>query len=157
MSSQQLFIGIIRFMHDLFTAVWVGGLALMVLTVLPSSKKVFEKGPQSQALINAITRRHRIWVYFSIAGLFITGLLLSKSEPGFMGFMRFDNLYSILTAIKHILTFAMVFLALFRSLYFGKKDKKPSPKLIKFSMLLIIVNFIFGLLVLLLSGLIASI
>lgn len=157
MSSQQLFIGIIRFMHDLFTAVWVGGLALMVLTVLPSSKKVFGKGPQSQALINAITRRHRIWVYFSIAGLFITGLLLSKSEPGFMGFMRFDNLYSILTAIKHILTFVMVFFALFRSLYFGKKDIKLSPKLIKFSMLLIIVNFIFGLFVLLLSGLIASI
>ena len=157
MATQQLMMGIIRFLHNLFTVVWIGGLAFMVLTMMPSFKKVLGKNPQANSLTNAITRRHRIPIYISIAGLFITGLLLGKSNADYLGFMRFGNLYSSLTAVKHIIAFAMVFIAVFRSILFGKKDIKMSPGQNKFSMLLIITNFFFGLLILLLSSLIASI
>jgi len=157
MVTQQLIMGIIRFLHDLFTVVWIGGLAFMVLTMFPSVKKVLGKNPQAQSLINAITRRHSIWVYISIAGLFITGLLLGKSSGDYLGFMRFGNFYSNLTAVKHIITFAMVLIALVRSILFRKKDIKRSPGQNKISMLLVIINFFLGLLILLLSSLIASI
>ena len=76
MATQQLIMGIIRFLHDLFTVVWVGGLTFMVLTMIPSVKKTFGKNPQAQQLINSITKKHRIFVYISIVGLFLlTGLL----------------------------------------------------------------------------------
>ena len=157
MAAQQLTMGIIKFLHDLFTVVWIGGLAFMVLTMFSSIKKVLGKDPQAQSFMNAITRRHSVWIYICIAGLFITGLLLGKSNAAYLGFMRFDNLYSSLTSIKHIIVFAMILIALFRSISFGKKDIKMSPEQNKFSMLLIIINFFFGLLILLLSGLVASI
>lgn len=157
MATQQLMIGMIRFFHDLFTVIWVGGLAFMVLTLIPSLKKALGKNQQAQILINAITRRHRVWVYISIAGLFITGLLLGKQNNDYTGFMHFGNIYSSLTAIKHIFTFLMLIIALFRSILFGKKDIVLSPGKNKFNMLLIIINFFFGFLILLLSGFIASI
>lgn len=156
MDMQQLMMGIVKFLHDLFTVIWVGGLAVIVLTVLPSSKKTLGENLQVQKLMNAITRRHRIWVYVSIVGLFITGLLLGKSNPDFTGFMRFGNLYSGLTAVKHILTIAMVLIALFRSIRFGKKDSVQDPAKFKFSLILIVVNLILGTFVLLLSGLLAA-
>ncbi len=152
----QFALGIIRFLHDLFTVIWVGGLAFMVLTVLPSANKALGKGPQTQALVAAITRRHRVWVYICIAGLFITGMMLGKTEQNFAGFMRFDNPYSVLTAVKHILTFAMVAIALFRSIYFGRKNIKLSPAKNRFGMILILFNFVFGITVLLLSGIMSS-
>lgn len=157
MDSQQLFMGIIGFFHNFFTVVWIGGLAFMALTMFSSLKNVLGKDPQAQSLINAITRRHSIWIYISIAGLFITGLLLGKINADYLGFMRFGNLYSNLAAVKHIITFAMVSIALLRSILFGKKVIKMTPGLKKLSMLLVIVNFFFGLVILLLSSLMASI
>ncbi len=157
MATQQLIKGVIRFLHDFFTVVWIGGLAFMVLTMFSSIKKVLGKDPQAQGLMKAITRRHSIWVYISIIGLFVTGLLMGRSHPEYLGFMRFDNLYTTLTSVKHILTLVMIVVALFRSLSFGKKDVELSPKQNKFSMMLIIINFIFGLAVLFLSGLLAAI
>lgn len=157
MTTQQLIMGIIKFFHDLFTVVWIGGLSFMVLTMFSSLKKIFGKDPQSQSLMNTITRRHSLWIYISIAGLLITGLLLGKSNANYLGFMSFGNLYSALTSVKHMIAIAMVLIALFRSISFGKKDIKMSPGQNKFSMLLIIINFFLGLLILLLSSLIASI
>ena len=157
MATQQLIMGIIRFLHDFFTVVWIGGLAFMTLTMFSSIKKVLGKDPQAQGLMKMITRKHSIWVYISIVGLFITGLLMGRSNIEYLGFMRFDNLYTTLTSIKHIVTFGMVLVALFRSISFGKKDVELSPKQNKFSMILIIINFIFGLSILFLSGLLASI
>lgn len=157
MATQQLIMGIIRFLHDLFTVVWIGGLAFMTLTMFSSVNKVLGKDPRAQGLMRAITRRHSIWIYISIVGLFVTGLLMGRSNAEYLGFMSFDNLYTTLTSIKHIITFVMIAIALFRSLSFGKKDVAMSPKQNKFSMILIIINFIFGLAVLFLSGLLASI
>lgn len=157
MATKQLIMGFIRFSHDFFTVVWIGGLAFMVLTMFPSIKKVLGKDPKSQSLMNTITRRHSIWVYISIVGLFITGLLLGRSNANYLSFMSFDNLYSSLTSVKHIITFAMILVALFRSISFGKKDIKMSPEKSRVSSLLIITNFIFGLVILFLSGLLASI
>ena len=157
MATKQLIMGIIKFSHDFFTVVWIGGLAFMVLTMFPSIKKVLGKDPKAQSLMNGITRRHSIWVYISIVGLFITGLLLGRSNANYLGFMSFDNLYSSLTSVKHIITFVMISIALFRSISFGRKDIKMSPEKSRFSTLLIIINFIFGLVILFLSGLLASI
>ncbi len=85
METQQIIMGILRFLHNLFTVVWVGGLAFLVLTMIPSLKEVSGNSPQAQSMTKVITRRYRVWVYISITGLFITGLLLGKSNTAYMG------------------------------------------------------------------------
>jgi uncharacterized membrane protein len=153
MSYEQVMFGLIIFFHDFFTAIWVGGLAMMVLTLIPTVKKTIGKTPQAQEFMSTIVRRHRIWVYASIVGLFISGMLMAKADPNYTGFMHFDTLYAQINSIKHILVFMMVFIAFFRSIVFGKKQATPDPKKNKMSMLFIFINFILGVLVLLLSGL----
>lgn len=157
MDNQQLVLGIVRFLHQFFTVVWIGGLAFMVLTMVPALKNELGKTPQTQSLMNVIIRKHRVWVYISIVGLFITGMVLGKANGDFLGFMSFDNLYSSLTTVKHIIIFAMIIIAIFRSTVFGKRNIKMSPKQSKVSMLLLIINFILGLTVLFLSSLVVSI
>jgi uncharacterized membrane protein len=156
MDFEQVRFGLIIFFHDFFTVVWVGGLAMMVLTLLPTVRKAIGKTPQAQEFMMAILKRHSVWVYVSIVGLFISGMLMAKAEPSYTGFMHFDTLYAQITSIKHILIFMMVFIAFFRSIVFGKKQATPDPKKNKISMLLIVINFILGILVLLLSGFVTA-
>ena len=156
MAPQQIILGLATFLHDLFTVIWVGGLVVLALTLLPSARKVLGGGQQTRALMNEILRRHRVWVYISMVGLFITGVIQARGEPAFHGLMRFDTPYATLTAIKHLLTFAMIAIALFRSLKFGKQPESATPQQYQFSLRLIFINAVLGLLVLLLSGLMAA-
>ena len=156
MTPQLLIQGLAAFFHNLFTVVWVGGLIMIVLTLLPSAKDAFGNGPQTRQLMIAINNRHKIWVYISIIGLFVTGLIQARAEPTFNGILRFDSSYSTLTSIKHLLTFLMIGIALYRSLAIGKKLSNADPKLMKQSFQLIIINAVLGVIVLLLSGLMAA-
>jgi uncharacterized membrane protein len=157
MTPQEIMLGLAVFLHNLFTVVWIGGLVMISLTLLPSARDLFGKGTQTQNLMNGILQRHRIWVYISIVGLFITGVIQARVEPGFNGLMRFDTLYGTLTSIKHLLTFAMVGITLFRSLAAGKKGKDATPKQMKQSLQLIMVNTVLGVGILFLSGFMAAI
>jgi putative copper export protein len=40
MSTQTIVFALVTFLHDLFTAVWIGGLITLGFTVMPSTKKV---------------------------------------------------------------------------------------------------------------------
>ena len=156
MSPQFIIQGLASFLHNLFTVVWVGGLVMIALTLLPSAKGVFGNGSQTRDLMNAVNKRHKIWVYISIIGLFVTGVIQARAEPTFNGLLRFDSLYSSLTSIKHLFTFLMVGIALYRSLIIGKKLENAEPELMKQSMQLIIVNAVLGVGILLISGLMAA-
>ncbi|MHA1352517.1 MAG: hypothetical protein ACTSPP_06995 [Candidatus Heimdallarchaeaceae archaeon] len=71
--------------------------------------------------------------------------------------MSFSTNYGVMLSIKHIIVLLMVITALFRSIFIKKisfKNKKTAEKL---NFVLLIVNIIFGITVLVLSGLIARI
>lgn len=163
MSPQQLVHGLITFLHDAFTVLWVGGLGMLALTVVPVLQRRNpaepEGGTSANRLLAAIGRRHRPWVIASIAGLFATGLLLARSEALDTGFLSFGTPYAALLSAKHIATFLMVAIAVVRMR--GMDAKKPggavpAPKRQRAGRILIRVNFGIGLLVLLLSALLAS-
>lgn len=156
MTGQQILIGIAAFLHNIFTVVWVGGLIVFVITLLPTARAIFGNSPQTRNLMSAVLKRHRIWVYISIAGLFITGIIQARLTPGFSGLMQFDTLYSTLTSIKHILTFVMIGIALYRSLIVTRKAENATPKQYQMSLVLIFINAVLGVLVLLFSGLMAA-
>ncbi|HPX93782.1 MAG TPA: hypothetical protein PK646_05930 [Bacillota bacterium] len=156
MEKQLIMMGLVRFLHELFTVLWVGGLAFMSLTLVPSLSKVLGDGEKNKEMMKMVTRRHRIWIYLSMVGLIVTGLLLGRSSPSFTGFLHFDNLYSALTAVKHLLIVVMVVIALFRSIKFGKKDQAGKPGKHRVNVILIRVNFALGVVVILLSAFAAA-
>ena len=103
MPEKTIISALVTFLHDLFTAVWIGGLITLGLTVLPSVKKSLEKGPQTKKVMDTIQKRHRVWVYVSMIGLVLTGLLQANRFPAFDGLFSFGNTNSTVLAIKHIL------------------------------------------------------
>ena len=153
MLIKTIVFALVTFLHDLFTAVWIGGLITLGLTVMPSTKKVLGKGPQTKKLMDTVQKRHSVWVYVSLVGLVLTGLLQANRSPAFQGLFSFGNAYSAVLAVKHILVLAMIAIALYRSLALGSASTPAEEKL---KARLLVLNIIFGISILLLSGFTAA-
>ena len=149
MATQTIALALITFLHDLFTAAWIGGLITLGLTVMPATKKILGKAPETKKVMDAIQKRHSVIVYTSIIGLTLTGLLQANRSSLFLGLFSFGNTYSTVLTIKHVLVIAMIIIALYRSLALAKTSSPAQEKLKKILMLL---NIIFGISILLLSG-----
>ncbi len=156
MPTQTIIFALITFLHDLFTAVWIGGLITLGLTVLPSIKKSLGKGPQTKKLMDAVQKRHSVWVYVSMIGLVLTGLLQANRSPAFQGLFSFSNTYSTVLTIKHILVVSMIAIALYRSLVLGRKKGVSTPSQEKLKANLLMANLVLGVAILLLSGFTAA-
>jgi uncharacterized membrane protein len=153
--ANPVIFGIITALHDLFTAIWIGGLIFMGVILIPSILKLKGKTPEGQKIIDMIGKRLRYFVYVSIIGLIVTGILLSKQASLYSSPFSFANKYSIFVTVKHILIIPMVIIALVKSLFLDRK-KEPEPTTRKIRMVLIYVNLLLGIVVLILSGLSAA-
>lgn len=140
-----------RFLHDLFTAVWIGGLITLGAAVLPSIKKQGNK-----ELAKNIQKRLNTIVIVSIIGLWLTGMLLANRSSEFAGFFSISNTYSLVMTIKHALVVLMTIFALARTTLVVRK-KETTPKTEKIGAVLLIGNIVLGVTVLLLSGYTATI
>jgi putative copper resistance protein D len=150
---RQVVFAIVVFLHDLFTAIWIGGLITLALTVLPSARQVLGKGPQMKKLLNAIQKRLSVLVYVSIVGLLLTGMLQANRSPDFEGLFHFGNPYSTALSLKHIAVVVMIGITLFRSLVLGRRQEPLTPSQEKLNMGLLLLNMVLGIVVLLLTGL----
>ena len=152
MQDKFVIIAIMTFLHDLFTAIWIGGMLTLGLSVFPSIKKVLGMGPETKQLIETIQKRLSKIVYVSIIGLFISGAVKAKLTPDFLGLVNFGNTYSMILGIKHILVIIMVVIAVLRSQVVGRNIKGPNPKIVKTKAVMLMLNMLLGVIVLLLSG-----
>jgi putative copper export protein len=150
---KQIVFAIVVFLHDLFTAVWIGGLITLALTVLPSARQVLGKGLQTKELLNAIQKRLSVLVYVSIFGLILTGMLQANRNPTFEGLFRFGSAYATALSLKHIVVIAMVGVALFRSLVLGRRQGPLTSSQEKLNVGLLLLNVVLGVIILLLTGL----
>ena len=153
MPTKTIVLALVTFLHDLFTAAWIGGLITLGLTVLPSVRKVSGKTPETKKLMDVIQKRHSVLVYVSIIGLVLTGLLQANRSPAFLGLFSFGNAYSAVLAVKHLLVLAMITITLYRSLALGKTSTPAQEKL---KAILLILNIVLGISILLLSGFTAA-
>ncbi|MDF1515690.1 MAG: CopD family protein [Anaerolineae bacterium] len=156
MPTKTIVFALVTFLHDLFTAVWIGGLITLGLSVIPTAKKVLGKGPQTKKLVDAFQKRLSVLVYVSIVGLLLTGVLQANRSTEFQGLLHFGNAYSTVLSVKHILVVAMVGIALYRSLVLGRQRKPSSSSPEKLSAGLLLTNIILGITVLLPSGFCAA-
>ena len=146
---------LISFLHDTFTALWIGGMLALAFTVLPAIRKILGKSKETKALNALIKKKLSILIYISMVGLIITGLLMSrKAELSglYMGFLSFGTEYSTLLSIKHILYFLMISLSVFRSLIVDRVKKFTPEQKQKLNMLTLMLNILAGLTVLFLSA-----
>jgi putative copper export protein len=150
MATKQIVFAVMTFLHDLFTAAWIGGLLTLVLSVLPAARKLLGK-QETQRLMDAIQDRLSIVVYVSMVGLAATGMLLSNRSPNFAGLFGFGTPYATVLSLKHLAMVAMVAVALVRSLVLPRM-KRPAPERAKWSLALLMGNLALGVLVLLLTG-----
>jgi len=151
MSNKDVVFALVIFLHNLFTAVWIGGLLTLTLSVLPSAKAVIGLGPQTKVLMQAIQQRLTRLVYVSIIGLIVTGMLQANRSEEFTGLFRIDSSYSLVLTLKHLLVIAMVIIALLRSLGLKRWQLAASTK-DKLNAGLLMTNLVLGVGVLLLSG-----
>ncbi len=149
--ANLLVLGIVKFLHDLFTTIWVGGLITLGITVMPSVKKSMGMGPEANKLMDTIRKRLSILVYVSIIGLFVTGLLMGNSSLLYSGVVSISNEYSALLTAKHLVVALMVVLALVRSRVLPRMSLEGMKKT-KMGARLTILNMILGIIVLLLSA-----
>ena len=154
MPTKQIVSGLVTFLHDLFTAAWIGGLLTLVLSVLPAARKLLGK-QETQRLMDAIQDRLSIVVYVSMVGLAATGMLLSNRSPNFAGLFGFATPYATVLSLKHLAMIAMVAVALVRSLVLPR-IKRPAPERAKLSLALLFTNLGLGVLVLLLTGFLSA-
>jgi putative copper export protein len=140
------------FLHDLLTAVWIGGLIVIGITVMPSARQALGKSPQMKQLMDAIQKRQSVLVYVSITGLLVTGVIQAKQTAAFQGLFRVGNAYSAALTIKHILVLVMIAIALYRSLVLGREGKQTTPDQEKLRVRLLFLNIILGIAVLLASS-----
>ncbi len=156
MNPETIVFALVTFLHDLFTVTWIGGLIIFGITVMPSVKQTLGAGPQTKQLMASIQKRHSTFVYISIAGLLLTGLLMSRRSPDFGGLFSFATAYSAVLSIKHILVFVMIVISLIRSLVFGKDGRPDSPQKEKLKVILLLANLILGIVVLLTTGFVVA-
>lgn len=147
---RTLVLAVIKSLHDLFTAVWVGGLLAQGLVILPAIKGTLGPGPQSKKLLETIGRRQGLLVYVSIVGLVVTGLLEARASGAFLGLFSLGNAYSTTLAIKHILVLAMVAVSLYRSLAIARRGGAPGRE--RLGAALLFTSIALGVVVLFLSG-----
>lgn len=150
---KQLVFAAVVFLHDLFTAVWIGGLITLGVTVLPAAREVLGKGPQTKKLVDTIQTRLSLLVYISMAGLVLTGLLQANRNPAFQGLFSVGNAYSTFLTLKHVLVAFMIGVGIYRSLVLRRRSGPPSPAQEKLSVGLLLANILLGIGVLLLTGL----
>ncbi|MBN2205583.1 MAG: CopD family protein [Thermoleophilia bacterium] len=155
----------VTFLHDLFTVVWIGGMVTLGLGMIPAVRTSLGMGPQMHQIVSAFQSRFRWVAYVCIAGLVVTGVLLSRRSPEFQSWFAWADTYSVLLSLKHLLVIVMVVIVIVRSVLMAQTaplgmPAPPSPVAARpqpggrarVAMLLLLTNIAFGVAVLFLSA-----
>lgn len=94
-------------LHMLATIIWIGGLSLLVLIVLPAAQSNLKSGPYVE-LIEKIQSRLDSVGWLSLAVLVVTGLIQMSANPNYQGFLTIVNRWSIVIFLKHLVFLGMV-------------------------------------------------
>ena len=150
MIPQTFVFGIVKGLHDLFSAVWIGGLIALALAVMPASRQVLGDGPELKRLMGTIQQRLSRLIYASIAVLVVTGMLEARRNAQFSGLFGFGNPYASLLSVKHILVIVMIVIAVYRSVLLSRQSPEKTGKL---GQVLMLLNIVLGVVIMFLSGL----
>ena len=100
-SPSPWLLALVYWLHLLATGLWVGGLAIVVLFVVPTSRKSLPPEAFSR-LLGSIQRQLSAIGWFCLALLAATGLLQMSANPNYHGFLAITNRWAVAILLKHI-------------------------------------------------------
>lgn len=106
MSQSSLAISL--FFHLSATVVWIGGLVILSILVIPETRRLLQESPALYSLLSRWRRRFFPLSNLSLVVLVITGLLQMSANENYDGLMQFDNDWSRVILLKHIAIIGMV-------------------------------------------------
>lgn len=159
-----LILSLSHFLHLLATVVWIGGIGMILLVLLPCAKATLESAPMVGKLMKEITKRFTPMANLSILILIVTGIVIARYEKNFTGFLGVNNPWNVIMLLKHFLVALMIVIHFYRGLVLNPKIGRLSSqsndsqvaRLQKFSLNLVKTNLVLGMIVLLLTGISTS-
>ena len=100
------------FFHILATVVWMGGLLVITLLVIPELHRVLAEAPTFHHILRRLRRRFWPISNLALAVLIITGLFQMTADPHYDGLLNFDNDWSRTLLLKHGLIILMASMGL---------------------------------------------
>ncbi len=108
----QAALAISLFFHILATVIWIGGILIITFLVIPQVDKVLAGQPALHQILLRIRGRFAQVGNLALAVLIVTGLLQMTADPNYDGLLRFDNPWSRVLLLKHLLIGSMALLGL---------------------------------------------
>ena len=95
------------FFHILATVVWIGGILLITMLVIPEIDRQLTQQPALHQLLQRIRRRFSRISNLALVVLIVTGLFQMTADPHYDGLFELDNDWSRVLLIKHLLILMM--------------------------------------------------
>jgi len=171
-------VSVMKSLHDIFSIVWIGSLFFLSFIIIPVVKRKFDKKDEMKVM-NNIFDRLSFFIFVAIIFLIITGIL----EHRFAKFSllkvgkKISSTYVLVHNIKYVLTGIMVVIVVTRQIMRQKMKKRlailmgsseksidskrpetssMTPKMAR-PYLLIYINTFIGIIVVILSGVLAAV
>jgi len=100
----QILFSLSIWLHAIATVLMVGYYLLLSLIYLP----VLSKEQAGGAVLSAISKRSRVWMYSALLIFMVTGIYLTIIDSNYLGLGNFGNLWGVLMLVKHILILGMI-------------------------------------------------
>ena len=149
-----------HFLHAMGTVVWIGGILMTLLVIVPGSKAALESPPLVGKLMKEVARRFTPLANMSILLLIATGIIMLYYDKNYTSFLDLKKSWNVVIALKHLCVATMIIIHFYRGLILNKKiekfssqvNEKQSSRLKKISLDLVKVNLALGIIVLLLTA-----
>jgi len=146
---------LVRSIHNIFTSIWIGGMAAIYFSFMPAIRQSVEEKPLQNKINQTLIKYQSRWVYAGIILLTITGILMARLSGDITRPFDFSNPYAAVLSVKHILVIIMSLIAILRSQMTSRKQEKMKPGQNKVGNYLLFANTLIGFVILILSSITA--
>ncbi len=157
-------LAVINWLHLMATVLWIGGMAVNILVLMPSMKEGLEPSAAGK-FTPLVMKRFRRLVYSSIIVLVATGVSMMLFSRSYLGPLELGNAWSQVLLVKHIFVTVLIIIAVYAFQVLAPKvarvaAKGPSPELAglqKLQVRLAVSGLLVGIIILFLTGLTTAI
>jgi uncharacterized membrane protein len=108
----QPVLAISLFFHICATVIWIGGILIITLLVIPEVSRILAEQPTLYKTLYRLRKRFYPISNLSLVVLIVTGLSQMTADPNYDGLMQFNNTWSQVMLVKHILIVVMALIGL---------------------------------------------
>jgi len=97
----SILVALSSWLHALATVIFIGHFVLLAVIYIPALA-------DTPAALSAVSKRSRWWMYASLLVFIFTGVYLMFIDPNYLGIGKFNNFWSVMMLVKHLLIVGMI-------------------------------------------------